>query len=336
MLYRKYFQRRLYLNAHKDDVELTRAAKKWLDENQLTYDSYIALHEQIDIDLATHILYVYLTEYKQPSFFNLLNQLPVSHFNNHQKIKFLIIPGMFYQERPEMGSDGALFASIAHRLGFEVEVVKTKSLGAISHNIPIILQAIEANQSNALWLVSLSRGSLEVRACLQKLMNPNLIKSIQGWLNINGSCYGTFLADYQLSSWPKRILARSLCSIFDMDYQGINEMRATNPNWIQNFPACDSMTLIHLAAFPYSSTVSLQVQSRYARLCQYGPNDGVVLLKDYLRTPGYIYPILGVDHMMRSPKMGTLFYKLCYLIENQVYRDVNYEQDHGVSNSVAG
>ena len=108
-------------------------------------------------------------------------------------------------------------------------------------------------------------------------------------------------------------------------------MRTDNPQWQQPWPQWPGLTQIHLVAFPLSTTISLQVQSRYAKLSQHGPNDGVVLLKDCLRMPGAIYPIWGTDHMMRTPIMGSLFHKLCYFIHHQRYKDLNDEKsDHSL------
>jgi len=323
MLLRKYFRRRLYLNSHINDVTLTKNANEWLYKNnyQLNYAGFSTLHEEVGLDLATHILYQYLTEHKQDQFFNLINQIPIAPFQNGKKIIFLIIPGMFYKERPELGSDGALFSQIAGSLGFEVKMVNTKSLGAISENIPIIEEAIAALNDRDIWLVSLSRGSLEVRAHLQQAA---LSDKVNGWLNINGSCFGTLLADYQTNTWYKRLISRILSVASGMKYEGLSELKATA--WGKDFIVPKKMTLIHLVGFPFTSTVSLQVQNRFKRLSQHGPNDGIVLLKDYLRTPGLIYPIWGTDHMMRVPNMATLFYKLCYFIHHQCYKDIHYEK----------
>jgi hypothetical protein len=325
MLLRKYFRRRLYLNSHINDVTLVKNANEWLHKNnyQLNYAGFSNLHKEIGLDLATQILYQYFTEYKQNQFFNLINQIPIVPFQNEKKIIFLIIPGMFYKERPELGSDGALFSQIAGSLGFEVKIVNTKSLGAISENMPIIEEAISALNDREAWLVSLSRGSLEVRAHLQQTA---LSDRVSGWLNINGSCFGTLLADYQTNTWHKRLSSRILSLVSGIKYKGLSELKTTNPAWAKDFSVPNKMKLIHLVGFPFTSTVTLQVQNRFKRLSQDGPNDGVVLLKDYLRTPGLIYPIWGTDHMMRVPNMATLFYKLCYFIHHQCYKDIHYEK----------
>src|SRR5438046_2308969 len=102
MLYRKYFQRKLYLAAQVDDVALVKSAQKWLEGNhyQLTYADFENLHQTLGVDLATEIIYLYLAEHQQAAFVSLLDSVPIQNFSNNKKIKFLIVPGMFYHERP--------------------------------------------------------------------------------------------------------------------------------------------------------------------------------------------------------------------------------------------
>jgi hypothetical protein len=56
---------------------------------------------------------------------------------------------------------------------------------------------------------------------------------------------------------------------------------------------------VHLAAFPRVREVSARARSSHAALRSHGPNDGYVLLDAYLRAPGRVLVVRGVDHYLR-------------------------------------
>jgi hypothetical protein len=327
VLYRKLFRRKPFIKAQIDEVHLDQLAREWLEQQKnlsLDIHMFMSLYKTLGNDLATRILYLYFIEKKNSSFFQYVNHVPSKPFNNKKNIKFVIIPGMYYREYPEIGSDGKLFIDIAKRLGFITEIVNTDSLGMASQNSGIIKKVLDSSCEDEVWLISLSRGSLEVRGYLQKYANV-IPKNIRGWINIGGICFGTKLADIQLVNWYKRLVTKIGCPILDIDYHGLAELTTYFPSWQSIFPNPKQLAMIHVIGMPLSCHMSKQLQARYLRLSEFGPNDGMILLQDYLKLPGMIYPLWGVDHLLRSPIVSELVYKLYYIIHHQCYKEFNSE-----------
>lgn len=319
--------RKLFLEAQLDEVHLDERAREYLnqrDNSIFTVDQFNEMQHKLGLDLATRVLYLYVTENQQRHFIDAVDKIPVTQINNQKKIKIMIVPGMHYQEHPEIGADGKLASDIALKLGFEIELINIKSRGTVKQNVPIIQQAIAASHANEIWLISLSKGSLEVRNYLQQI--ETVPDNLRGWVSIGGICFGSKLADCKLETIKQRLINRLLCKLLGIDYAVIPELSTQYPAWKRNFIIPDHMLMINVVAMPLKSHISRLLQTRYQRLSQFGPNDGMILLQDYLQLPGFIYPIWGADHMMRNPNIGALLYKLYYFIHHQCYKDLNHEK----------
>lgn len=326
MLYRKIFRRRPFIKSQIDEIYLDQLAHEWFEKHyDFTFDnqSYTHLYKTVGNDLATRILYLYFIEKKNAAFFQYINHLSTTPFENKKNIKFVIVPGMYYREYPEMGSDGKLFIDIAKRLGFVTEMVNTDSLGMASQNSSMIKEVMDASCEDEIWLISLSRGSLEVRGYLQKHI-ASLPKNLRGWINIGGICFGTKLADRQFENGYKKLATRLGCFFLDINYQGLVELTHL-PNWQPPFPDLKQLAMIHVVGMPLSCHISKPLQKRYLRLSELGPNDGMILLSDYLNLPGMVYPLWGVDHLLRSSTVSELVYKLYYIIYHECYKEFNSE-----------
>lgn len=326
MKLKKLLHRKLFLEAQLDEVHLDEKARECLKQlnSILTVDQFTEMQDKLGLDLATRILYLYITENRQRHFIEAVDKIPVTQVNNQKKIKIMIVPGMHYQEHPEIGADGKLASDIAIKLGFEVELINIKSQGTVKQNVSIIQQAIAANHSKKIWLISLSKGSLEVRNYLQQIGTAP--EHLRGWVSIGGICFGSKLADFKLATRKQRIINRLLCKLLGIDYAVIPELSTHYPAWKKDFVIPDHMTMINVVAMPLKSHISRLLQTRYQRLSLFGSNDGMILLQDYLQLPGFIYPIWGADHMMRNPNIGALLYKLYYFIHHQCYKDLNHEK----------
>lgn len=336
MKLKKLLYRKLFLEAQIDEVHLDEKAREYSNQFShftLTVDQFNAIQNTLGFDLATRILYLYITENQQRRFIETVNKIPIAQVNNQKKIKIIIIPGMHYQEHPEIGADGKLASDIALKLGFEIELINIKSRGTVKQNVPIIQQVIAACHANEIWLISLSKGSLEVRNYLQQL--ETIPDNLRGWVSIGGICFGSKLADCKLKTRKQRLINRLLCKLVGIDYDVIPELSTQYSAWKRDFIISDRMTMINVVAMPLKSHISRLLQTRYQRLSQFGPNDGMILLQDYLQLPGFIYPIWGADHMMRNPNISALLYKLYYFIHQQCYKDLNHAKKviNAVSNS---
>lgn len=312
---KKIFYKKLFLQAQIDEVDLDLRARDILQKlDILTLDAFKQLQVDKGLDLATRVLYLYLMEKQQRWFVNSLENIPATPVSYQNNIKIIIVPGMHYREHSEVDGDGKLAVDIATKLGLDVELIETNSRGSVKQNVALIQRVLEKNHEKDIWLLSLSKGSLEIRHYLEQ--TKVLPSNIRGWLSIGGVCFGSKLADLLVRNRARRLLTRLLCKLMGVDYKILSELATSTDKSEKKFVVPDQMTMIHVVAMPLKSHVSRLLQPRYTQLSEYGANDGVVLLSDYLQLPGFIYPIWGVDHLMRSPGTSALIYRLFYFIQN--------------------
>lgn len=336
MKFRKLFYKPLFLHPLVDEISLDQNARNWLARQSppLNDTIFAGLHHELDLDLATRILYQYFIENKHRNFFELINKIPVTLFSNEKRIKLIIIPGMYYREHPEIGADGKLIVDIAHQLGFNIEYINVHSLGSIKRNAELIHQALLKSSEEEVWLVSLSKGSLEVRLCLQQWMQHNFPINLRGWINVGGIYFGTQLANIARSTISRRVLSRIMGHLLGIQPEVVLEISANYSEWRQNLIFPDHFTQIHTVGMPLACHIHKSLQKRYQRLSEFGPNDGMILLTDYLRLGGFVYPLWGVDHLMRYTKISELLYKLFYVINFKLYKEIKNEKM--VSNNIVG
>ena len=233
--------------------------------------------------------------------------------------KLLIVPAMFYRERPDLGGDGSLVATIARACGFRVEVIRTVSRGSISENASVIWEAIESEKTSPLWLLSLSKGGGEVRLALQQHAGNEALRRVRGWINVSGIVRGSHFIDYMLATPSRRLRARAFCLALGTSYAGAKELQTSHTYWQTPFKPSEQMTVINLVGVPLGCHVQKGLAGRYRRLGTLGPNDGFVLLPETLIHPGLIYPIWGSDHLFRSPQVSPLLYKLFNLLQDTAH-----------------
>ena len=228
----------------------------------------------------------------------------------------LIVPAMFHRERPDLGGDGRLVATIARACGFEVEVVPTASRGSVAANARIIRRALQERRGGPVWLFSLSKGGGEVRVALQEDETGEAVARLRGWINASGIVRGSHFIDHMLGSAPRRLRARAFCLALGMPYAGARELQTTHGFWQRAFQLPAHVSTINLVGVPLGCHVQKGLVGRYRRLGTLGPNDGFVLLPETVIQPGLIYPIWGSDHLFRSPLVSPLLYRLFGLLQD--------------------
>jgi len=267
------------------------------------------------LDFATTVFYrAVLASPVHGDFVRLIDEYPAEPFARAGQSTLLVVPAMFYRERPDLGGDGQLIATIARACGFRVEVVRTGSRGSVSENAAAIWKAVENGRESNLWIFSLSKGGGEVRLALQSHPDAEALRSVRGWINASGIVRGSHFIDYMLGSPTHRLRTRALCLAVGTSYAGIKELQTTHAFWQTEFTPPGWMTMINLVGVPLGSHVQKGLVGRYRRLGMLGPNDGFVLLPDTLIHPGLIYPIWGSDHLFRSPQVSPLLYRLFNLL----------------------
>ena len=312
----------LFNSALIDEVSLARDARELSDSVLMipSRQEMILLAKQYSSDLLTRIYFEKLMDSKHGDFVRRIDGIEVgeidSTINSHhsQAPEIIIVPGMYYREHPEVGADGRLIQEIATKMGLQSTIVPVSSKGDIATNMAILETTLQASQSTHIWLISLSRGSAEVRCLLQKqnAINP----SIQGWMSISGIVAGSPLIESRLKYWPGRLAHRLLTRITGVSYSLLEQLHPAHEMWqLTEWPR--QLEMIHVVPVPLSSHIQGKLRRRHRQLSAEGPNDGIVPLVDILNLPGMIYPLWGFDHFCRTPDTSALIYRLLAHIQDR-------------------
>lgn len=292
-----------------DEVALSVQARSRLNEflSPPTSSEIRGLSQSVSSDLAARVFYEGLLASHHGKFIRYIDGLPGDQpVAMAEGVKLLILPGMFYRQHPEVGADGGLALEIAQRFGFDVEIVPLKSTGSVTENSKILADRLEHESAASIWLLSLSKGSSDVRHYLQ---SNRLNDKVQGWVSVAGTPKGSPLVENKLRSSSRRLFYRVLCKVVGVDFGALEEMSPKHRFWKeQNWPA--SLEITQIVPIPLACHFQGVLRSRHRRLLDYGPNDGFVPVTDVLEIPGQIYPVWGCDHFMRIPQLSHLLYRL--------------------------
>jgi hypothetical protein len=167
------------------------------------------------------------------------------------------------------------------------------------------------------WLVSISKGTADLRACLQEMPAADFPANLRGWINFSGIFHGSMLADLRTNGSAKRLFLRAVCGLAGVDYRLAVELSTQHEYWRQPLHFLDKLELLHVVAFPLASHVQPLMAHRFRKLSAIAPTDGMINLLDTLNYPGHIYPIWGCDHFVRGQNISQLLYRLChYMFES--------------------
>ena len=269
-----------------------------------------ALAGDTDADVASSAFYEAIL--RDPSYGDFIRKVdasPDSAARISDAPLLIIVPGMFYREYPDIGADGSLIAGIAERFGLDVLRVPTSSLGSITENLEVLHTFLAREAKREFCLVSMSRGSAEVKWLLQRYPDAPYLDNLRTWISICGILSGTPLHEHIYSNRVFRTLHRGLARINRINPELGEELLRSRDHWAATrIPP--QATQVNVIAVPLSWHVTGSAIRRYRRICHLGPTDGVVLLTDYLDEPGMIYPVWGVDHFLRSTRIAAMFYQL--------------------------
>ena len=316
-----------------DAEPLLREVAAWPELPQLSDVSrheLIALSRRRGIDFATALLFDRVRN--SPTHGGLLNECTKPHppealSADVRNLTWAIVPGAFYREHPETGADGASLRSYAKEQGIHCEVVPTQSFGTLDVNTTILQEWLGRRRDEPLVLISLSKGSLEVRRLLERREAASTLHSVRAWINLAGILSGSPLVQWLLKRPWRATAVRAAFWWKGYDFNVVRELDRTpelvNPTW--SLPR--GMDAIHVVGFALNRHLSSALMRRgHRRLAEYGPNDGAgIVLADIVDWPGMIYPVWGADHYLRTShdEMSLL-----------VTRVLNYLDQHRTSISL--
>jgi len=228
--------------------------------------------------------------------------------NGDAGLTLLVVPGLYYRERPDLGGRGEVVLEAARRCGFRAEVAPTGSLGRITANARILARELEARRGERVVVASLSIGALQVRQLLAAA-KPDERPPFAGWLNLAGTPFGAHAIERLLRTPGRRLAARVLARIQGLPFATVEESLPSHSLWRAPFPELGPIEMVTVLPIPLASQVQKPLQKRFAELAPLGPTDGMVLLARSI-PPGHVYPLWGSDHMVRSSLAAEAIYRI--------------------------
>jgi hypothetical protein len=217
-------------------------------------------------------------------------------------VTLVVVPGAFYREYPRTGADGRVVREQAERLGWRTELIPIASLGSLDENARIIRDWLTERRESRIVLVSLSKGGSDVKRAMSLPGADRAFERVAGWLNLCGILDGTPMADWLLSLHPSAVLIRLYHRLRGRRLDLVGDLRRTPSSPLSaGLRLPDHIRMISVVGFPLQSQLSNATARRcHRRLRPYGPNDGCLILADVCALPGFIYPIWGADHYLKS------------------------------------
>jgi hypothetical protein len=225
-------------------------------------------------------------------------------------LNLLVVPALFYQEKPQFGGDGRALAELAAARGHRVTVAPLLSRGSMMANAERLWRYVDKAIGAPLWLVSLSKGGGEVRLALQNHPSDPAWRKVGGWLNVSGLVQGTPLAQRH------QLALQAFFRLAGVDPQTARELHPQYPVWRTTWQPPEHWRVISVVGVPLKGHIRQRnTRWRYTRLACYGPNDGMALLPDLVVKAGFVYPVWGADHFLQAPAVELHLARLLAYLE---------------------
>ena len=299
-----------------DQELLGRAARanQGPDRTEFSTAALASLAREEGLDFATAALYDLVS--RRPETVEFRSQLRGALGRSRGKSTILIgiIPGAFHREHKRTGADGRRVVELFRRAGFRAETVPLASFASLRENSRAIVDWLEQRGEERVLLVSLSKGSADLKIALSLPEAKEAWRRVGGWVSLSGLAQGTPLVGWlrtrrlhwfgvQLLFWW-RGYRRSVLE--ELDHGAGTPLAGwprVPPHW----------RVAHVCGFPLRRHLKHPWALRgYERVASLGPNDGGgILLGDTLTWPGAIVPIWGVDHYLQpdwdcEPLLGNI------------------------------
>lgn len=292
------------MNLTKQDADLLARAAAW-DGPNLTATRVGALTQEHGLDFATALLFWQVS--RLPRNAEHLGAAQAGAWPAQHEEIIGIVPGAFHREHRHTGADGGRVLSIARDLGMAAEVVPTHSFGTLAENAGIIHHWVASRRDSRVALVSLSKGSADVKRAFSMPGSHEVFANVSAWVSISGTVQGTPLID-----WLRRRTLRSWAVRLALWWRGhpratLDDLRHGTAAPLGSWPPLPvHLRLVHICGFPLERhLVHPWAHRAFARLAPLGPNDGGGnLLSDVLDYPGIVCPVWGADHYL-SPSWDT-------------------------------
>jgi hypothetical protein len=269
---------------------------RFKDCAELTVPALRELALREGMDFATAVAYDrVLRKPRNQVFFDEVGRSPDCVVD--RDVLFAIVPGAFYRMHKHSGADGARLIRILETAGRRVETIPIENFGRVRENARIIAEWLEAKKREKVVILSLSKGSADVKCALRE--RPNLGRHLLGWVSLSGISSGTPLVDWlQRQRW-QMLGIRFFFWWRGLSLEALNDLQSGGElnDWGD---AADELPLLNVCGFPLQRHLAHRWAPKgYRRLAPLGPNDGGgILLGEVAQRPGLVFPVWGADHYL--------------------------------------
>lgn len=294
-----------------DEVRLFAEADALLDggtspEDARTADGLGRLAERHGTDVATALFY--RAQRREHAAFCARVEAPLPASLPRLRGRLVVVPAPQHDALPGFGGDGALVRRVAQAFGLASDVVPLSSYGSLDANAQRIGAKLSA-QDGPVWLVSMSKGSADVRALFEA--RPEAARGLAAWVSVCGLVQGSAL-DGCMPAWQKRLGA----ALLGVPVRVLDEISADGRLGAPFAPPAGLRT-VSVVGCPLEAHVTTgATRTRYRRLAVRGPNDGAVLLPHAVVPSGAVVPVWGADHYFRVPGAARLLYGLFHALSD--------------------
>jgi hypothetical protein len=213
-----------------------------------------------------------------------------------------IIPGAFYLEHKNTGADGAKLATILKSINCRVEIVPVESFGSLAKNAAIIAAWLSHQREQRVALVSLSKGSADLKIAIGLPNAAELFRNVETWVSVSGLPQGTPLVAWLRRQPLRRLGVGLLLRLRGQRYSVVEELRQESDGPLATWPSIPAhLRVFHVLGFPLHRHLAHPWATRaYDRVAPLGPNDGGgFLLTDVANLRGTVFPVWGADHYLQ-------------------------------------
>jgi hypothetical protein len=253
------------------------------------------------IDFATALLYDrVLRSLENSAFLGQVNSSNRSVVSDPPLVG--IVPGAFYLEHNNTGADGSRLVAILRSINCRAQLVPVESFGSLTTNAAIIAEWLSQHGKTRTALISLSKGSADLKIALGLPNAPELFQNVDTWVSLSGLPQGTPLVGWLRRQFLRRLGVRLVLRLRGQRYSVVEELCQDSGGPLMTWPAMPArLRVIHVIGFPLRRHLAHPWAARaYDRVAPVGPNDGGgFLLVDAARLPGIVFPIWGADHYLQ-------------------------------------
>ncbi|WP_010568789.1 hypothetical protein [Leptospira broomii] len=246
----------------------------------------------------------------QKKYFDLVKQLRTKaptkrDLTKLEKYQILFVPGLAYRLDKSTGADFSRQRNWFGKSGITSSLIETDELGLAKDNAIRIKEYIALHSDGRkVIIVSASKGSQDVLEYFA-IASPEEIKHVHAWVNIGGINRGTLLAN-EFCKFPKSLLPIIMLGFRGRSAALVRDLQRLEPSdgfLAQRVPK--TLKVIHFQGILFDSQVNEEIHSRYRKLSQFGPNDGLTLTVDSIVPKGIVITEIGLDHYFRDPEIDT-------------------------------